>query len=431
MGFTHENLDPRTAKIIASVADLFGISRTDVANRIERYKNTESPDDLLRQKKAISRFSTQNTLSTFTDCYYRGQRSLNDFAQYSIKLNDKTIKTTVFTTKKLVSVHRPLDEVKINLAKDIRLENNKIEKFSDYAIKTVARLITMGVKIWDAPLYRLTQLDLPKAVSFSLSNFVSHRFSGGLLEDELNDALIKYDGRVEDLFSNAHSLPIRDALLPTVDDISNVSGRICGGGIDAVFALRRGDHYVIPLHVRSQEVSDYRGFLALLPRGFHQPAIGDPEEVALKWTLFREIAEEIFGEDKAEKPSSQIITDWLFSHIPGLQWFQDHDSWKSEVVCFGFNAIAGNYDFGLMVMVEDSHYERKFREEMNKNWESDRIRWISTNNPTQISQAISEENWTGESLSYFVESLFRLKEWDPKRVKLPKIERWVGDSPVT
>src|SRR5207237_460529 len=121
-------------------------------------------------------------------------------------------------------------------------------------------------------------------ICFAEVDFFLYRFSTGLLEEEIRDALTRYDGNIHLVIEEKEKLELRQALIPTLEVLGDPQHRICCGGIGVVFALRTPGEYLIPLQVRSGEVSDGRGSLAVIPKAFHQPLIGDPQEVNIYWT---------------------------------------------------------------------------------------------------------------------------------------------------
>jgi hypothetical protein len=299
--------------------------------------------------------------------------------------------------------------------------------FSQYSSGVHQRLGAMRVDLRNKPIYRLVGLGNGlESIRFSETRFFDYRFSSGLLEDELRDSLIRSEGRSEHAVSGVSPLPLRQFLLPDAQALLALQDRICCGGLGVMFAMRKDDGYIFPLHERSGQVSDGRGQLALLPKAFHQAEVDPFAEANIRWTVFREVYEELFGGEEAESNVKYVSYDWYFDKEEGLKWFRDNpEGYQIEVSCFGFNAIHGNYDFGVLLIVEDPAYERLFKPRMRRNFEvKDRsIQWISSKDLGGIRDVILTSNWASESLFQFVESLLRLKKLQPNRVDIPDIER--------
>ncbi|MCI0565139.1 MAG: hypothetical protein MN733_42275, partial [Nitrososphaera sp.] len=220
-------------------------------------------------------------------------------------------------------------------------------------------------------------------------------------------------------------------LLPDLDAFTNLQERICAGGIGVVVALKRHreQDYFIPLQVRSSKVADGRSRFAVLPKAFHAHLADEWTEVNIGWTVFRELFEEVFRGKKVERADGHMVHDWYFPESPPLQWFKDNSTWRGEVVAYGLNGVGGNYDFGVLLIIEDAAYLEKFKGQMFPNWEKEKTFWISTRDKDKIAKLL-RRNWPSESLLHFVEALRRLKELHPKCVNLPHIDRLIGGVSV-
>ena len=167
-----------------------------------------------------------------------------------------------------------------------------------------------------------------EVIKYSMTSFLKYRFTIGLLEDELIDALISTKGDIDKIISNTHKyLPIRNELIPDLNLLLNFQERFCAGGIGVVLAFARGEpdnDFIIPVQSRSKKVSDGRNQLAVIPKAFHQPLLENKAEVNVYWTSFRELYEEVFHGIEVEKEISKIKFDWYFNEIPEMKYFKDH-----------------------------------------------------------------------------------------------------------
>ena len=222
---------------------------------------------------------------------------------------------------------------------------------------------------------------------------------------------------------------MREALLPCVDSIKNLSNRLGVGGPSVVFAMARGvphNDFLILLQIRSAKVTDSQGRLAVLPQGFHQPLLNHPEsEVNLSWTVYREIFEEIYGGKEAIRNSQRLAHDWYMEEHPPMSYFIGHEgAFNNELVGFGLNARTGGYECSVLLSVLDTWYCRTYASQMRPlTWETDKCIQLSTKNKAQILELLTNGNWASESLFAITESLLRLREIDPRRVDLPDINR--------
>lgn len=412
-------------EIIATIASLFGMSAKDLLNQFKIFRGKWSKKNLEKRINEELLYLTHSNMCRFVEAFYETDSKISDLRRYKLEVNGKSVETTIFTKNEFLNIKKNPLELPLKLVPGEDKDTSVIPKdFANFALKVAARLEQIGVDIWDAPLYRLVELsELEKHNLFTKINFLDYRFSSGLLLDELTDEIIDSKGQIESLVNSSRTFKLRRKLMPDLDSIINLKSRICCGGIGTVFALRRESDYLIPLHIRSSRVSDGRELLAVLPKAFHQPIIDPDIEVNVFWTLFRELYEELFGGDEAKKDSPYLAHDWYFDSSEGLKWFESNDSYRCEVTSFGYNGIAGNYDYGLLLVIEDPNYEKEYRRSMRKNWELKHTIWVSTINTRKLADMIIEGNWASESLFHFIEGLLRLKEIDPKRVNPPDIER--------
>jgi hypothetical protein len=411
---------------IATLAGLLGLSAKELLSMVARHKAALSEKQLKQRVQMESSHVTHENVSKFIGTYYGAREPSSNLGQYSIVVNGNEIKTTVFVPNRNLNLAIPLESIRSQLGNGSDLTAS-VQQFAGYAARVAARLENMKVNIWNQKLYRMLDVNLEKrTLSYSETDFVTYRFTSGLLEDELIDYLIDAKGNMDEVCRNSKRSPLRKCILPDLKRLADLRSRVCGGGIGVVFALRQDDYYSIPLQVRSPRLSDGRNRIAVLPKAFHQPMINSELEISLQSTLFRELFEEVFGGEEVTKYDQHLVYDWYFGACEPLQWFRKHDDWHAEVVGFGLNAVAGNFDFGMLVVVEDESYYESYRHLMRRNWEATETRWIATNDADGIARIILEGNWVSESLLHFTEGLRRLKELHPNRVSLPDICRIVG-----
>lgn len=397
----------------------------------------EIDESKVRERKRFEeKFGTAEILSEFVEGYYGcKEHNKQGLGLYSLLVDGHHINTTVFVRTSDLRLARPLgtpnkpDQLDFGLIqKEAVSHPTVLEDLRKYALQIYARSRRMKVQLWNDPLYRLLREDIQHGkASFSLIDFFAYRFQSGLLADELIDAAVDCRGDVKLLRERKDKLLLRAGLLPDFDALRNLQNRICAGGIGVVWALRSRQEqgYVIPLQVRSSQVNDGRGRHAVLPKAFHAPLADEMTEVSIRWTLFRELFEEVFRGKEAERPDDHMVHDWYFPGSPPLQWFRDNSDWRGEVVTYGLNAVAGNYDFGILLIVEDPCYYERFKSEIRKNWEAEKTKWISTKDKEGIADLLRQK-WASESLLHFGEALRRLKELHPKQVNLPHIDRLIG-----
>jgi hypothetical protein len=412
---------------VPDFAKIYGSSVDQLENAIR--SNTVNPitQNYLELSK---RYATPANLVTFCARYYGDQSNRYALRRYSLHVNGRLLDTTIFTRSELIGLRQdPLRSTMIWETDDppaALLVSTVSPIVKQYAEEVAARLKYLKVRLWSAPSYRLLNLSsLDNRLLFSEVPFFSYRFAYGIIEDELTDALIGMRGNVDTLLGMAKTLPLRTRLLPNLNALGDLRNRVCCGGLGVVFALKRSSYndYYIPLQIRSKDVNDGRELLALIPKGFHQPSTSDLDEVNVYWTVFRELAEEIFRKKEKETLGKNMVREHVFSY-PELRWFIDNrDAWHCEVVSVGLNSVNGNYDFGILLMVDDVRYYPTFLDQFFANWETERIKWVSTMDTRELHRLFTEQRWASESLFHFAEGRLRLKEIAPQCIALPSIER--------
>ena len=426
-------------ELIASVAGLLGYNVKDLSDAVKEVQERRREQRIQKRHEREAAYVSNEILFVFFDKYYGLQNVDNGIQKYSALVDGKVIDTTIFTNIGNLSINRNPAELLFRLISSNQIFNpteNISESIKNYAPKALERVERMGYKLWDSPQYRLidhNRDDGKHEFAFSESNFYSYRFaSSGLLVDELFDALIEKSGNVDNVLANASKLlPIRNELMPNINSFTDYQSRICCGGIGVVFALARGNphnDYIIPIQIRSQKVNDGRGQFAVIPKAFHEPLVGHDDEVNIYWTIFRELYEELFGGDEVEADSGRVKHDWYFDTTPGVNYFRDHEgAFNLELIGYGVNAIAGNYEFAVLLAVRDTWYWNTFGNDITKNWEALGIKLYSTKNAEKLKNLLTDDNWVNESIFKFIEGLIRLQEIDPSKVNLPFMERILGE----
>ncbi len=365
--------------------------------------------------------------------YYAQDASVSPLQQYCVLVDGQRCETTMYVKPEWIGLQPPRSHTACQLVADRSLPSCTAAERS-YGPNVAQRLRMAKVMLHNLPLYRLVDLWFSDTLhaSFCTTEFFAYRFRSGLLEDELLDNLLEHG---TDLPGSERELPVREALLPDLDHLLALDRRVCGGGIGAVVALGRELHgqlqFVIPLQRRSRAVADARGELAVLPKGFHQSCAGAPDEVDVRWTLWRELYEELFGGADAALSEPHASHDWYLEKCPAVRWFHEghRGGFRLETSAFGFNAVTGNYDVALLLMVPDEAYWNTFQRQ--RGLPSDEIEggleWIPTMDRERIKEVLLRPNWTSEALFQFVEGLKLLKHFEPDRVNLPEIKRALVD----
>lgn len=410
--------------VIATIAGLLGLSAKDLTSKYTDVQAQVASKGSIRRAKQELDYATPDRARTLLDRYYGSEQG--SLARYTCHVGDRDVSTTIYTRPEWLGVAKQPLHMQMDLipGKQVGALKHNPNVIADYSLRVLARLELAGVRIWNSNIYRMMASPSDDwRTSFTTVPFFDYRFSYGLLADELADALIACRGRLGSIDNVRSSLPLRSHLLPTLTSLEMPDSRVCCGGPGVLLALKRKKDYLIPVQIRSQQVSDGRGLRAIIPKAFHEYAVDAASEVNIYWTTFRELYEEAFGGEDAERDVKALSHDWYFDRADGLRWFEQNDSFVCEVTCFGFNAVAGNFEFGLLLAIHDSAYEARFRRQMQGNWEEAGVEWVSSLDTARLLDVMTDVNWAHESLFKFLEGLQRLKQLDPECVELPDLQR--------
>lgn len=409
-------------KLVLEIAGLFGLG-TYLKGKWKKFRCQQKKRKVEQRKRDEASFVNRENIIKLLDLFYP-QTLGSGLIRYAFKVNHTEVGTSIFTRQCWLQIRKAPQSIQMSYSRTPACVNVDRSIYRAYELMIRARLDEMKIECWNAHKFRMTYLsDIPFGCRFEDTTYHEYRFTSGLLADELEDALIACQGNVSKVQDVRAVLPIRSAMLPNLETLTSVGSRICCGGIGVLFALKRQDHYHIPLQIRSDKVSGGRGFLALLPVAFHDAAVDPAQEHNIHWSIFRELYEEVYGGTEAERGTTKHSYNWYFNRDnPEMAWFQDNPAGHTcEITSFGFNAHAGNYEFGVLLAVHDLDYETTFDSKMQKNFETSNTMWVSSAEKTKLAEILTDERWTSESLFHFVEGLRRLKEIDPQRVALPAI----------
>ncbi len=430
-------LDPG---VIATIAGLLGISIRDLVSALKTAHRKWRDED----EKAVTASRIANGARVVRDGlvtkalvrYYTPENlELGNLLPYALNVDGARIDTAVASRLDWIGLSVELDggQERCQL---ISATPPEAQVPKESVAHLLASIEQMGLRIWNAPIYRLIDLDLSTshlAASFALDEFLRYRFTIGLLLDELVQALVATDFSIEKTVSSkTELLPLRQQLLPDGSGLLNFRGRMCAGGLAVLFAMARPEphnDFVIPIQRRSRLVADAQGMLSVIPKAFHQPMVDSYAELNPSFTAYRELYEELFSGEEVEKGVRRLKVDWFFQECEPLRWFRDHKgAYNFECTSFGINLVSGNYEFGGLLAVRDEDFWRRYGHLLVTNWEVSEAEGllVSSSDPQQLSELIRMPEWAGEGLFSFAEGLRRLKMLEPRRVNLPNMEPLEG-----
>lgn len=282
--------------------------------------------------------------------------------------------------------------------------NNKINH-NKYGLKYFKTLKKSGKKYRDELNFRLLEANLQAdrlVVTFGPARFFDYLKSTGAMDVELYDAVAKHA---------PNRTPIRKIYMPNTQAICDFKRRICLGGVNVVLAMKTKDKFNIILQVRSGDVADSRGEIAIVPKGFHQPLMEEfpYESMNFKNSIYRELAEECFGHD-LEQNDTYIDAYEYFKNCNGvgevLNGLENKNSnFSLHLTRFGFNSITGNYALNALLVIQDPRYHTENIQNIRKNFEAKSFIQCDITDPSTLAHYLDDRRWNDDSIVAFCDAL--------------------------
>jgi len=159
-----------------------------------------------------------------------------------------------------------------------------------------------------------------------------------------------------------------------------------------------------------------------------QPLVDFSDDAQLSATLEREMEEELFGRpeldstDQVHRSADPMHVSRLSEPMLWLMERADAQSWRTECVGFGINAVSGNFEYASLIVINDDRWWDLYSGVIEANWETQGLRRYSSRNPDTIADLISDTAWSPEGLFAFLQAIRRLEQIGGDRVNLPSIE---------
>jgi hypothetical protein len=136
--------------------------------------------------------------------------------------------------------------------------------------------------------------------------------------------------------------------------------------------------------------------------------------------------EELFGrKDIDNTVSEQRAADPMH---PGrlsepMRWLMANpDGWGIECTGFGLNLVSGNFEFASLIVVDSEDFWLRHGGQIEANWESMRVRQLSSLDGESIEALALDPAWSNEGLFALLQGLRRLKQLGGSRLDTPAIE---------
>jgi len=372
----------------------------------------------------VSRTAVAEALSE-----YYGDSQTRDVTTFQARFDGLEVATSIVTRPEWLNLACPLTPERDQLVmqhSDSSDTRQVGDLAAEHAVGRLVEAIALDVRITNAPIYRLLDLDVQPGViggAVGLMRFVEYALTVDLLEGELFDAI------ASGVAPRPGSLPLRDQHLPDLGSVLDISSRLCAGGVLALCAIARpadayrgAADYVLLVQERSGHVLNAVRQLAVIPKGFHKPLADYRADAQVGATLRREMEEELFGRSDIDTTVSPRVAAapmhpsrlsepmrWL-TGVPGAL--------RIECTGFGLNLVSGNYEFASLVVIDDEEFWHRYGGHIEANWESAGLRLYSSLDSELLAELVTDDYWSNEGLFALLLGLRRLKELDGKRVNL-------------
>lgn len=384
--------------------------------------------DQIHRRSKVSRSSVVEALAE----YYRGQDS-ECFHLYRARNDDCGALTSIVTRRAWQDLECPLVLPHSRLTFDAAADAQRVRAddiATARAVQRLAELATLDMRLRETPIFRLLDFTVQggaMSASFGLGSFIEYALTADLLEGELLDAVARKS------CSDPRSWSLRDLYLPDLEAVVNTSARLCAGGALALCAIARPADifrgpadYLLLIQERSADVLNAARQLAVIPKGFHKPLTDYTADAQVSATLRRKLEEELFGRKDVDSTMSRHTSASPMhpSRLSGpMRWLAENpDALRMECTGFGLNLVSGNYEFPVLLVIDDEEFWARHGGDIETNWEAAGLQLYSSLDRELINKLISDERWSNEGLFALLQGLRRLDALGGKRVNLPRIE---------
>lgn len=428
---------------VLEIAEELGIDGPDLLQKVLTLRDEPGrPAALQTLRDGKERIRRRNLNTSLLKDYYKQDKLAEEgLALYSVKIEDRPVLTNIAVPKRGLGMKVDLETSLGHSAFTFVGRSPSIPKFEhDDLAELLANAWLTGTQAVNDPVLCLQEMkrgDPTGPMSFSMATYFDFRLSWGQLDNELSRALIETGYSIPEVIRRkTELLSHRETLLPTAGSIVSCGSRLCVGGVNVVFALRRfnrdqgWDDFMFYIAERSTAaVAFAQGEQSIIPSGFHTVLVEKPFDgwVSPWQSVYRELGEELFGRDEAISRAGKAEFDPRGADCPPVYWFRGREGKViHEIVSFGFDVIDGSYQFGILLVVEDTCYWDTNGGKPKLNYEykhpGRKAISVSTMDRKGLTAILQNPMCAQTSIFTLIPALQRLKELEPNRVDLPHIE---------
>lgn len=390
-----------------------------------------NPEGVRQQDVRRGSVRRSDLISALVDYY--GSRS-NEHGLYCASIDGQAITTSVVSRADWLDLAFPLGPNSDRLELASAVVDDRAVFDETAAASALDRLVdaaARGVRITDAPLYRMAHVDVSDrgiSGSLELTSFLKYALTTDLIEAELIDAVVSENtDRYRDF------APLRDRYLPDLESVLDVTNRSCSGGVLALIAIARPvdtyrgpADYLLLVQERAGHVLNTTGRLAVVPKGFHQPLSDHRAGAPVSASLRRELEEELFGRGDVDNTlGDRRVADPMHPNrlSEPMQWLSaEPDRLRMECIGYGYNLVNGNYELASLIVIDDEEFWTRYGDRIEANWESIGLRQYSSMDRQFLAELARDESWSNEGLFALLQGLRRLAQIGGARVNVPVVD---------
>lgn len=280
------------------------------------------------------------------------------------------------------------------LPKWIQCHNNT-ESFLQYNRKTSSipvdkKLIRyrkkLGQNLWNDSMLCLDKIVEQNGKVFveaKKCDFFQYVSRCGNIEDETIRAIQK----------NTTKAPLRDQYAKSLEKLKEGSLETNGIGVHTFLALKNGKSYNLLIQKRSDNLLFKGGLKAGVPCLGCTPVEDSIEKDVLSYNVLKEIYEELYDKEEVIKKTKRLVVNWFYQQEPikSIINLRKENKIEIKVLGFGIEALSGEVNLSVLVIINDEDFIRQEISRMSHNWEMNGVEPIDYKSKTLDKWILKDE----------------------------------------
>lgn len=283
--------------------------------------------------------------------------------------------------------------------------------------KPVHTVSDVEEQVWNGDLYTVSGLtDETREVTLAESDFYSVLSTSEPFVEEFHTKLYEENISVatEDITSHIHEgeFPVRDKYAGTIDDIlthTQVASHSIGGTYPVILQTENG--FELVLSKRSTEVMSWPGYWGVIPAGYFAPD-GIDSRLGVLNQFYSEYCEELFSVDEGTVTGQH-------KQVREVEDAIANDDAEFQVTGFGVTGLSVSFEVSGVYVVYDTERAEQMKQEIDGNYESEEIAFVSLSDSTELQNYLHPTNITAPS-AFAVLNAIRYLQTELSKTDQPK-----------